>query len=146
MKRILFISLFVLPSLVVSAEIYKWVDENGNTHFGDRPDTEDAEKVKVHSAPDIDPALLERLKKQQKMLDIYDEERQEHKAEQAAIEEEKKKRAANCTRAQKELEGMRNASFLYQNTDDPKNPEILSDKQRADETVKAEERVKEWCK
>lgn len=51
MARFLLILIVTLP-LVCTAEIYKWVDESGRVHFGDKPlDKEKAEllEVKVNS-------------------------------------------------------------------------------------------------
>ena len=43
---ILFISLMAILAGPVLAEVYKWVDEQGNVHFGDKPkDRELAEKL-----------------------------------------------------------------------------------------------------
>jgi hypothetical protein len=44
----LLLLLFFVPWAVVSAEVYKWVDEEGNTHYGDQPKS-GAEKVKMES-------------------------------------------------------------------------------------------------
>ena len=47
MKVLLLVSL-LLTCLVCQAEIYKWVDENGRTHYSDsKPETETAETVDV---------------------------------------------------------------------------------------------------
>jgi len=46
MKKII-ICLVLLP-LMMAAGVYKWTDENGNVHFGDRPaDMNKAETVKI---------------------------------------------------------------------------------------------------
>ncbi|MCP4596803.1 DUF4124 domain-containing protein [Neptuniibacter sp.] len=37
MRQIYFITLLLLPSICVHADIYTWVDENGVKHFSDRP-------------------------------------------------------------------------------------------------------------
>lgn len=40
--------IFAFASLSVNAEIYKWTDANGNTHFGDHPPrVEKAERVEL---------------------------------------------------------------------------------------------------
>jgi len=55
MRHIALILLFLLCSTVVHAQVYKWVDENGNTQYGDRPSlsgsTDNEEKLKIRSAP-----------------------------------------------------------------------------------------------
>ena len=49
MRAILFILLWVACAAAFSATVYRWVDENGVTHYSDQPH-EGAEKVTV-SAP-----------------------------------------------------------------------------------------------
>jgi uncharacterized protein DUF4124 len=49
MRAILFTLLLVPCSAVVAATVYKWVDQNGVTHYSDQPNP-GAEKVKVDSA------------------------------------------------------------------------------------------------
>ncbi|AFJ01756.1 hypothetical protein Q7C_584 [Methylophaga frappieri] len=61
MKKIIALLLCFLP-VVITAEVYRWVDENGNTVFSDQP-VENAEPVDLPEAstyspvdlPDIDP-------------------------------------------------------------------------------------------
>lgn len=43
--RALFLLLFF--SGIASAEVYKWTDENGRVHFGDRPSSENAQTVQI---------------------------------------------------------------------------------------------------
>lgn len=42
----LFLALFVLIGSIANAEIYKWTDENGQVHFGDKPKA-NAETVEI---------------------------------------------------------------------------------------------------
>ena len=37
MRKIVITLLLVLCNAVASAQVYKWVDENGNTQYGDQP-------------------------------------------------------------------------------------------------------------
>lgn len=43
---------FIAP-FIHSAEIYKWVDESGTTHFSDEPGKADAEKIDLKSLPPV---------------------------------------------------------------------------------------------
>jgi len=129
----------------VSAEIYKWVDENGRVHFGDKPSADDAVKVIIKKVPAKDVILEQHREKQRRLLDIYDEERKEKQQNQAKILAEIKKREAKCTKAKAYLEATINASYLYNKTDDAFNPRILTDAERAIATAKAEQHVKYWC-
>jgi hypothetical protein len=51
MLRVVFLSvfMFLFSTLTASAEIYRWVDENGTVHFTDTPYSEDAKQVKIES-------------------------------------------------------------------------------------------------
>ena len=75
--------LILLIPLSANAGVYKWVDANGQTHFGDRPPAKAASsEVKVHSAPaSVDAGARER---HQKMTDFLDQQQEEREARQAA--------------------------------------------------------------
>ncbi len=44
----------------VAGDIYKWTDEDGNVHFGDRPLGEEPERVAIQSKP-TDPARIQAM-------------------------------------------------------------------------------------
>lgn len=49
--------LALLGAVAVQAtEIYKWVDEEGNVHFGDRHEGEEVERLTIESRP-TDPGV-----------------------------------------------------------------------------------------
>jgi len=135
----------LIGSTAVSAEIYKWVDKSGTTHYGDTPPGENAETVQVDEAPERDPGHESRSEKRQRLLEILAEERREARELKAKAAAEKKRRQAECREARKELQAIRNAAYLYRKTDDPDNPVIYSDEQRAAITRRAEEAVRKWC-
>ena len=45
MYPVVVLTLFMMAVCPVSAKIYKWVDENGQVHFGDRQDHRVAQEV-----------------------------------------------------------------------------------------------------
>lgn len=48
-------TIFLTSNLCYAAEIYKWTDENGKVHFGDKPkDTETTEIYEEKKLPSID--------------------------------------------------------------------------------------------
>lgn len=55
--RTLFILLLILPGLA-AAEIYRWVDEDGVVHYGDRPPG-DAERVELPDLQRMDPVATQ---------------------------------------------------------------------------------------
>lgn len=59
----LLLSMAALLSMPIAAEVYKWVDENGNTHFGDqKPENLPAEsldlKITSYSFPKVEANTL----------------------------------------------------------------------------------------
>lgn len=127
------------------AAVYKWVDENGKTHYSDKPIDEKAETIQIKNAPELDPLHHSRVEKQRRLLKMLDEERQEMKQNRADAAVLKRKRELNCARARKDLQDINNAGFLYKKSDDPKNPLIYSNEERARITDAAKTAVHHWC-
>jgi len=148
-NRALFIILFFLTQIFflnkVHSEVFKWVDENGKVVYGDKPKTNNAEKINIKNAPKKDQQYIERYQKQQKLLSVFKEERDEKKALQYEEQEKNKKQGLKCDRVRKELQETKNSSRLYKETDDPNNPEFLSDEERKSEESKYEEYIKDNC-
>lgn len=47
MKQLILAALFLMLNSAAHAEIYKWVDANGRIHFSDKPNSKDAEEIKI---------------------------------------------------------------------------------------------------
>lgn len=100
---------FCLP-LIASAQIYKWVDENGKTHFSDQPapDSAKAKMEQIEAAPDnvysSNEALPadDKLRREQRRL-VAEQERKEqmHRERRAELQAE---RDLLLQQHQKELE------------------------------------------
>lgn len=114
MKCLVYLStIVVLSSMPLSAEIYKWVDEEGRVHFGDRvPEDKAAEKMdiphkqsgsKAGKAATDQQAEQSRMagyrERQKKLLDVWDKERAEQKKEAEKEKKHRDKLAKACERA-----------------------------------------------
>lgn len=128
-----------------SAQVYKWVDENGKTHYSDKPHDENSKSIQIRKKTALAPEHDVRMQKQKRLLKVLDEERQESKKNKIAKAEEKRKRESNCNKAREKLKGIKTASFLFDKTDDPKNPVVYSNEERRKATKDAEESVQKWC-
>lgn len=133
---------YVLPA---EAGVYKWVDENGNVVYGDKPPDKEAKKIRIKPSPATDQGYSERLKKRQKLLDTIDDDRNSEQAAAQKLAEKEAIQEERCQRVQADLTRMQNAGFLYEETDDPFNPDILSDKQRAQEQKRYQEYLDKNC-
>jgi len=132
------------PSL---AGVYKWFDEDGNVHFGDRPpQAENAEQVKVpKSAPASQaPDAAERRQTQQRMLDIYQEDREKKKQAKAEEKRKRKEMEARCVVARDRLKSFKDA-VLYDLEEDGKRSYYSEEKKQA--TIQQlEAQIKKHCK
>ena len=94
------------PGLATSASVYKWTDENGVTHFGDRqPTGRNAEQVNVRSGT-IQGAGVQRRSAQEQLDELQEQQaaEQQQREESAVEEARRKQREANCNTARSNLE------------------------------------------
>jgi len=143
--RISFWSLITcLITPAVNAEVYKWTDKDGRIHYGDRPTAADAETIEVKPAPQPDTGIEERREKQRKLLELINEEREEDKQKQVAIEREKKERQINCENVKKYYEQLKTAGGLFKEGEDG-NRVVLTDEERVSAETQAMENMEYWC-
>ena len=141
MKPVIWLALAgVLASAPVSAELYRWVDENGKVHFSDKPvDAENTEKVDIKGPPRIgqDDTVQQINDRVKRLHDTENEQRDmESKAaaEARAREEEIAKR---CKRARIELQKY-NGPVFRRELDGSRS--YLTD----EEHTRDKNRIKEW--
>ena len=143
--KLLVIVFFLFCFNNVNAEVYKWVDESGKVVYGDKPTSTEADKIKIKKTPARDPVVQERIDKQNKLLDVMQEERNEKIALEKEERKKKEEQEKICADARRDLKENKEASALYTETDDPDNPRIWSDEERKAEEKKFEEFIKKNC-
>lgn len=128
------------------AEIYKWVDEQGRVHYGDKPN-ERAETVGI----DDETASVEspvdesaRHEHRQRLLQSMQRERERKQGlrEQAQAAEADAK--WKCAQARGQLADITNAGLLFRRNAQGER-EIFTDEERAQATARAEAAVKRYC-
>ncbi len=94
--------LLLLPGLAV-AEIYRWVDANGQVHFDQRP-APGAEQIEVK------PQVVERdaatIESQERATRFFEARRQEQAQASAAASERKAQRVKECSELRRQLAGI----------------------------------------
>jgi hypothetical protein len=133
-------------SFSVHAQIYTWVDENGQTHYSQQPPASgEAETIDVPLPPPIDQEQAQQevdelIEQQQASETAAEEAQQEQQSEaerQAAIEQ-------NCATAQSNLQ-------LYQNNpgrrflDEEGNAYRLSEEERQQKIEETQQQIEEFC-
>jgi len=117
-----FLTLLLISGLTTAAhaaEIHKWIDRSGKTHFGDRPPTDGtpSREVQIRDIPKSDlrvPSNEERRARQDYLLRSYDEERSEKEQSMAREKARKGQLTAKCERANDKLEKLKRSSYLYE--------------------------------
>lgn len=138
----------LLMAGAVSAEVYKWVDEQGRVHYGDaRPADRAVETVRTPVRPSGEEVLRANSR-----LDALRE--REQAAQKTRAEEERNaqrdaretaQREASCREAKRQLHVLGLERPLYR-FDDQGNRVYLDDGQRAAERAEAQRRVDEVCR
>lgn len=111
-KKALMLTLLVAvaPNMAMSASVYKWTDENGITHFGDRqPAGSNSETVNVRSGTSS-AASNNRPSPQERLGELEEQKRKEAEREKdSAVEAARRKqREANCETARSNLKVIQN--------------------------------------
>ncbi len=145
MRNTIFVIL-LLSATPLYAGMYKWVDENGVTHYSATPPAgQQAERMRAPPPPPVDPeAEMQKLRdKEQAMEDRRDVEklRQEEQAQKQAEQEQRKKRCAN---ARKNLEtlGLGGNRRIVLPDGQVIHP---TDEQREAQTAEARKQIEESC-
>jgi hypothetical protein len=125
-------------------KIYRWKDKNGNIHFGDKAQSQNASEISIKPASVGDSTGQQRLDRSKKYLDSLTEDRlqREQAREQAKLE--RKETAKKCEGAKRSLKKVKDAQFVYTETPDGEK-NILSFERRAAEEKRAANKVHELC-
>lgn len=140
----------ILVNHPANAEIYKWVDENGQTRFSDKAPVQNkfetlniAPSPKTHEAPNITDK--ERLEKQKKMLQVFEEDRQLKQAKQAAhLAKEREKWRETCEKAQSIMSSIRTGTLAKY--DQNGNKIVLPESDRTNIEKQVQQTLSTQCK
>lgn len=144
-RKILMLALLMCatPGLANGGSVYKWTDENGVTHFGDRqPAGSNAEQVNVRTR---NANTSERITPQEQLNDLEEQQQEEQqRREETAVEEARRKqREANCATARSNLEIISRNARIRTETDG--ETRYLTPEEIEEQRQKFEEIAEENC-
>lgn len=144
--RGLFVLGLCLSGSSASAEVYKWTDANGQMHFGDRPPSSGAETVPVPESADAPAAVTpqERLEKQRKLLNAFEEERRQKRDAAEQARKDREERIRKCNNLRDDLRNQENAGRVYR-LDKNGNRVFMNAEERAASTAELRKQVAYWC-
>lgn len=144
-KYCLFIFL-LFASIGIHAEVYKWTDADGNVHFGDKPNTDEAEKIKLQTKPaDKADDYAERKRKQKKLIEVFASEAEDKKATEKKAEAEKKELKQKCAELQKDINYLAEGGRFY-TEDEQGEYNFKSEKQIEERLNQLREYDDKYCK
>lgn len=133
--------------LAVGGEIYKWVDEEGNVHYEDRPiGSGTIERLDIPSRDTDNAAVQARVETRRESRAAADQVAEEAPPEmsRAEIRKEQEERAQKCQQYRDRLEAFLRSQRLYRE-DDAGERQYLSDEEVLAARSRVEERIKEYC-
>ncbi len=151
MKKRLFYAcgLLFMGLSVAQAQIYKWVDDNGQVHYSEQaPDRQRAaQEIRLprHAPPTATVSPEQRKQKRDNLLRAFDEERKLRKQAKAKKNQQDVRRQHNCILARDKLKNYQRATVLY-DLDETGKRIYLSDAQRSRAEANLKSKISEWCR
>ena len=135
-----------LASAAVTAEVYKWVDEQGKVHYGDRPPARgtQADTLALPPTPSADAEVVERAFMRRRLLDAFEAERQEEQQTQAEAEAAQRELDRRCAHLEQQLVRFERANVVYTESENGERV-YMSDDERARAVGKARDWIAEHC-
>ena len=128
------------------AAMYKWVDEDGNTHYSEKPPAGDIDVQTIKPPPKVDTeAANQELANKQEQLKQVDENRSKQAEEEAALQQQAAIQKKNCETAQKNLATI-NANPRVYSTDEQGNRYKVGEDERQQKIAAAKKAIAEYCK
>lgn len=109
------VCIMAIPVLAVAQSVYKWTDENGVTHFGDRqPTGKESEAISIRTGRSSGAGSSGSMSPQQRVEQLNEQqaENAQNRKVSAAEEARQKQRAANCETARNNLSLIRSGSRI----------------------------------
>lgn len=148
MKYSLLLLLLLTPG-VESVEVYKWTDEAGDIHYGEKPAGENSENIIIpkHKDPShpTPPDEKQRLENIQKWTAARQEEREKKKIKKAKLKEKKAVRKKRCNKMKNRLVDMQRRGRLYR-LDEAGNRQYYSEEELDAKIERERQLIKKRCR
>ena len=132
----------------LAGEIYKFVDDDGNVHFVDRPSGQSGEeRLQLTYARTSNAAIEGQIKSRQEYMEAREKAREEEMTQREAEETmrvEERQRAKKCEEHRARLESYLQARRLYRQNDAGER-EYLDDSEMLAARRQVEDKIAETC-
>ena len=151
-NKLLFFSFILIQTLntATAAPVYKWIDEDGQVHYGSRPDNKNAKEIEIKnryidSGNSSTPlSAQERAEKLKRFNNAVDAENKSISDEKRKKKEQAELKITRCNASRDQLRRYENSGALY-DLDEKGNRILLNKKQYEQAMKQARARVEKWC-
>ncbi len=148
----IFMVFIFLPLLsnVNAADVYKWIDEDGQVHYGHKTENKNAKKIEIKnryidSGNSTAPlSAEERVDKQKRFLNALEADNKSIADEKRKKKEQAELKISRCNASRDQLKRYENSGALY-DLDEKGNRILLNKKQYEQAMSQARARVEKWC-
>ena len=141
----------LLGAGLANAQMYKWVDEKGTTHFSESPPPDDAKtktkptKVEPKVVPPSSSSAYKESSEKWRAQEAEFRKRQLDRGQRDKAEgEDKQHRAAECSRQRSRLATLQNTHRLYRDNPDGTRS-YMTDAERDAAIARTRDAIKETC-
>lgn len=142
LSRLMILGFTLLAMNAGAGELYRWVDEDGKVHFGDRPPMEaKAESLEGQLKPvnSADPTRKQDFPDSRRADQVERDYAASKQSEQSKV---RRQQQIACARARKQLKILKGPVYFV---DAEGNESTISERQRAIEARKLETQVRQYC-
>ena len=136
-----------MSASTVNAAVYKWTDENGNVHFGDKPlDSSSATELKIDVSrkTGVTNSSGNRSEREYLLKKIEEEKQEEAEARSKRLAE-KKERRAKCNALKSDYQTHIQSNRSYRMSPDGERT-YLSDAERTARNNKLKKSISKYCR
>jgi hypothetical protein len=141
---ILFLFLGCIFSSIVYAEMYKWVDDEGNTYYSQSPPVDETAEV-IEPPPKIDTdSARDKLEKRREAFKLADEAEAKSEEEAQKKAEEEAIRKENCRISKSRLDSLQNSRRIRA-VDEEGNITRATEEEHQSRIDKVKENIQKYC-
>jgi hypothetical protein len=133
-------------AMPLDAQVYRWVDAEGNVHYTDRPPPEvDAERMSIEVQPTDLETTIEAQRDREENLSLRDQDREDDEHDAEAERRDRENLARSCQQARERVARIESARRLSR-VDADGNRHTYDEAERAAALAEARAQVAEWCR
>lgn len=144
MRNVFAIALLLAAAAATHAQVYRWVDEQGKVHYGERPPS-GAKVTPVETKPAGPPAAAKPNADASQQERDFQRRRMEREQAEARDQKAGEKARQQCERERTRLAQLRNVRRIQNGVDEKGNLRYMSEGERADAIAAQEGAVARAC-